>query len=137
MENELGAFLAMDIPSVGGGFATRSVAPGDFVFLEGQPGDCAYIIMKGEVQVASQRADGEFVALTTMKPGDMFGEIALLTEESVRTATTMSDKGCELLVIERVAFEAHLLNVDLLTRYIMTQFCRRIVALTGRYRDNA
>lgn len=136
MDSDLSGFLAMDIPSVGGGFATRTIAPGDFIFLEGQPGDSAYIIMKGEVQVASQRADGEFVALTTMTAGDMFGEIALLTKECVRTATTMSDKGCELLVIERVAFEDHLLKVDLLTRYIMSQFCRRIVSLTERVRDH-
>ena len=71
-----------------------------------------------------------------MTAGDMFGEIALLTKECVRTATTMSDKGCELLVIERVAFEDHLLKVDLLTRYIMSQFCRRIVSLTERVRDH-
>ncbi len=94
------------------------------------------MILKRDVQVAAQRADGEFISLTTMTAGDMFGEIALLTNESARTATTISNKGCELLVIERIAFETHLNNVDTLTRYIMSQFCRRIVSLTARFRDS-
>gem|GEM_PF-3122907 len=135
MSNDINAFLAMDIPTVGGKFAARSVAPGDIIFLEGQPGDCAYIILKGEVQVATQTAGGEFVTLSTMTAGEMFGEIALLTEEAVRTATTISNEGCELLVVDRLSFEAHLLNVDLMTRYILSQFCRRVVRLTDRVRN--
>jgi CRP-like cAMP-binding protein len=132
--NDINAFLAMDIPSIGGEFATRTIAPGDVIFLEGQPGDCAYIILKGEVQVATQTDKGEFLTLTTMTAGEMFGEIALLTDEAVRTATTISNEGCELLVVDRLAFEAHLLKVDLMARYILSQFCRRVVRLTDQVR---
>lgn len=135
MTNDINSFLAMDIPNIGGAFETRTIAPGDFIFLEGQPGDAAYIILRGEVQVVSQRADGEFVPINNMMAGDMFGEIALLTEESTRSATTMSNEGCELLLIDKLAFETHLLKVDILTQYIMSQFCKRIVRLTHMVRD--
>ncbi len=133
--NDINNFLAMDLPSLGGEFTLRKVAPGDFIFLEGQPGNAAYVIMRGEVQVTTEKANGEIVAINTMKAGEMFGEIALLTRECVRTATTTSVKGCDLLVIEPSAFEAHMLKVDLMTQYIMGQFCKRIVALTDRLRD--
>lgn len=135
--SDINAFLAMDIPTVGGSFELRTIAPGDFIFLEGQPGDAAYIILKGQVQVVTQRADGEFVTLNTMGAGEMFGEVAMLTEEATRTATTMSNDGCELLVIDRLAFEAHLLKVDTMTQYIMSQFCRRLISLSARLRDLA
>ena len=133
--DDIDNFLAMDLPSFGGDFVLRKIAPGDFIFLEGQPGNAAYVIMRGEVQVTTEKANGELVIISRMKAGEMFGEIALLTPECVRTATTISEKGCELLVIEPAAFEAHMLKVDLMTQYIMSQFCKRIIALTDRLRD--
>lgn len=137
MTNDINSFLAMDIPTLGGEFNVRKIEPGDFVFLEGQPGDAAYVILKGEVQVAAQNEKGDLVFINNMTAGEMFGEIALLSENCSRTATTISEKGCELLVIDRLAFETHLLRVDLMTRYIMSQLCRRIVSLTKRAADSA
>jgi CRP-like cAMP-binding protein len=133
-DKDMDSFLSMEIPNIGGEFTTRTVSPGEFIFLEGQPGDAAYIVLKGEVQVVTQNPDGDYITLSTMTPGEMFGEIALLTAACVRTATTMSNSGCELVVVDRLAFETHLLHVDSMTRYIMSQFCKRVVALSERVR---
>ncbi len=134
MPIDINAFLAMDFP--GNGFKTKTVAPGEIIFLEGQPGDCAYVILKGEVQVSTVSPDGVPITIYNMKAGELFGEIALLTSENLRTATTASATGCELLVIERLAFDAHLLRVDLLTQYMLDQFCNRLASVSHLVRDN-
>lgn len=134
MPIDINAFLAMDFP--GNGFTTRTIAAGDFIFLEGQPGDSAYVILKGEVQVSTLNAEGKLIPIYNMTAGELFGEIALLTSENLRTATTASAHGCELLVIDRLAFDAHLLTVDLLTQYMLDQFCHRLASVSHLVRDN-
>lgn len=113
----------------------RHVEPGEIIFLEGQPGTEAYVILRGEVQVAVHDASGELVVINRMPAGQMFGEIALLTTNAIRTATTMSTEGCVLLVIDKAIFEKHLSNADGLLRFIIDHLCRRVITLTDRARE--
>jgi CRP/FNR family cyclic AMP-dependent transcriptional regulator len=114
-------------------FKRRAVAPGEIIFLEGQSADTAYVILKGEVQVAAQGADGASMRVVNrMKPGEIFGEIALLRADGKRTATTMSVDGCELLEVERKFFDDSMATADPLLRYIIDLLCGRLVTLTGK-----
>ena len=55
----------------------RVFAPGEFVFLEGDPGDDLYVIAQGSASV--RRADGaRSTRLVTFGEGTVFGEMALL-----------------------------------------------------------
>src|SRR4051812_10440311 len=82
----------------------RSVPAGEVIFLEGQPADCAYIVLQGEVQIAVADAKGNIVVINRMHAGELFGELALLQDDGKRTATTMSKDGCELLTIDKSVF---------------------------------
>jgi CRP-like cAMP-binding protein len=113
-------------------FEQIAVAPGDFVFLEGQPGDTAFVILKGEVQAGSQGPDSNFIVLSRMYPGEIFGEIALVTVDGARTASVMSEGGCQLLVIPRSVFVSRLGKADRLLNFIIVHLCRRLVALSKR-----
>ena len=69
----------------------RSLAPVDFkegaqIVSEGQPGDVFYIVAEGEVSV-TRRGVGQ--PLATLRRGQYFGEIALLTG-SPRTSTVVA-----------------------------------------------
>jgi EAL domain-containing protein (putative c-di-GMP-specific phosphodiesterase class I)/CRP-like cAMP-binding protein len=54
-----------------------SFQPGEYIFEEGDPGDCAYIIESGMVEVTLNRA-GQETVIATLGKGDVLGEIALI-----------------------------------------------------------
>jgi CRP-like cAMP-binding protein len=61
-------------------------AAGDVVLSEGEAGDRCYVIAEGRAEV-SAREPGGALPLATLNPGELFGEVALLTPAAVRTAT--------------------------------------------------
>ncbi|MBL8644974.1 MAG: cyclic nucleotide-binding domain-containing protein [Rhodospirillaceae bacterium] len=126
----------IDVPPIEA-FDQRQVQPGEVIFLEGHPASEAYVILRGEVQVTVHGVKGEEIVINRMKAGEMFGEVALLTPDSMRTATTSSAEGCTLLVIQRGVFDKHLGAADALLRFIIDHLCRRIIRLTERARDYA
>jgi len=108
------------------------VEAGDIVFLEGQPANTAYVILKGHADVVVQNAGGDYVPLTRMGPGELFGEIALLIPNRSRTATIMAADRCELLEINRDVFDSRLTKADPLIRFVLDHMTRRVVQLTDK-----
>jgi CRP-like cAMP-binding protein len=72
------------------------------VFSEGEPGDALYIIREGSVTI-TKIADGNEVLLAVLKPGDIFGEMALL-ESKPRAACAITREDSVLLVVSRANF---------------------------------
>ena len=112
-------------------FARRFVPADEIVFFAGQQADCAYVILKGEVEVAAQ-GESETRVVSRMKAGEIFGEIALLRADGLRTATVVSRGGCELLAIDRKFFDDALAKADPLLRFVIDLLCERLIGLTGR-----
>ena len=78
---------------------TKTYWPGDAVFEEGDAPDRFYIVTEGAAQVVRQLSNGELVVLTTLEPGDYFGEIGLLTEAR-RTASVRAKDKLEVLALD-------------------------------------
>jgi CRP-like cAMP-binding protein len=72
-------------------------------FSEGEPGDELYILQKGSVKIV-KIADNNEVLLAVLKPGDIFGEMALL-ESKPRTACAVAYDDCVVFVVNRDNFE--------------------------------
>ncbi|GHV27728.1 Crp/Fnr family transcriptional regulator [Spirochaetia bacterium] len=81
---------------------TRKFAKDTMIFSEGEPGDELYIIQKGAVKIA-KIADNNEILLAVLKPGDIFGEMALL-ESKPRTACALAYENCVLLMVSRANF---------------------------------
>ena len=63
----------------------------DVIFREGEPGDCAYLIERGEIQITKKSPDGE-VELGRLGPGAIFGEMAMIDmQPRMAKATAMID----------------------------------------------
>jgi trk system potassium uptake protein TrkA len=75
--------------------------PGAEVFKRGDPGECFYVVLKGEVALRSE--DGQ--VMETVKQGGFFGELALLTGEP-RAATALAASACELAAVGREDFRS-------------------------------
>jgi CRP-like cAMP-binding protein len=81
---------------------TRKFSSGTMVFAEGEPGDELYIIQKGAVKIV-KIADNNEILLAVLRPGDIFGEMALL-ESKPRTACAVAYEDCVLLMVSKSNF---------------------------------
>ena len=77
---------------------TLQLAPGDFLFREGEKGEKMYVLLEGEIDVFL----GDFV-LETAEPGSLLGEIALI-DDTPRTANAVAKTPARLAQIDRRRF---------------------------------
>lgn len=63
----------------------RTLAAGTLIFRAEDPADSLYFLFSGEVEVWIQSGSGHHVRITTLGPGMVFGEVALLNQNR-RTA---------------------------------------------------
>jgi MFS family permease len=97
--------------------------PGEAIVKVGDPGDSAYFVLDGKV-VAGIPEEGGFRALSSMGPGDFFGEIAALTG-STRTANVVADERTDLLEVPKVSLQ-ELLEVPELDTLIHSKLTERL-----------
>ena len=75
---ELGEVAQVAIP--------RSYERGEVIFREGDSGDTCYVVKSGSVSVMREHQDGRVIALAELRPGQIFGELAMFDHET-RSAT--------------------------------------------------
>ena len=116
-----------DLERIAGVAVPRSYPPGVRVFHEGDNSDACYIVRSGDLRVTREHSDGRAIALATLAPGDIFGELAMLDGEA-RSASveTLSD-------VELVALPAA--DVRRMLRDHPEISVKLIVALTRRLRE--
>lgn len=77
---------------------------GQTIFNRGDPGDALYIVRAGEVEIFLKNDQGEKIVLEVSKPGDVFGEIALL-DNGARTSWVTAIGDVQVLRLNREHFE--------------------------------
>jgi CRP-like cAMP-binding protein len=76
----------------------HEAAAGSTVVAQGEEGSAAYFVLDGRLVAGTPAEHGEFRSLSTMGPGDFFGEIAALTG-SRRTANVVVDEDATLVEV--------------------------------------
>jgi CRP-like cAMP-binding protein len=99
---KIGPYVKAPLDPFPPGESVREYAKNRMIFSEGEPGDELYIIRTGSVKI-TKIAEGNEVLLAVLKPGDIFGEMALL-ESKPRTACAISFEDCALLAVSRANF---------------------------------
>jgi CRP/FNR family transcriptional regulator, cyclic AMP receptor protein len=105
----------------------RSIPTGVRVFHEGDTSDACYIVRDGDLRVTREHADGRAIALATLGPGDIFGELAMLDGEA-RSASVETLSECELVALPAADVRG------LLSRHADITV-KLVVALTRRLRE--
>ncbi len=101
---------------------------GDAIIQAGQAGDSAYLVVDGEVIVSVERgAPGRrsTFELATLGPGQLFGELALLTSRK-RTANVVAATEVDLMVLEREAFRDELIRNPARLPQVLEQLADRL-----------
>lgn len=80
----------------------KMYADGESIALEGEKGNCMYIVQQGTVAVVTGQGDRE-VLLSTLGPGDVFGEMSLFTG-AARSATVRAKGSARVLTIDKRGF---------------------------------
>ncbi len=98
-------------------FKREKLKANEVVFRAGGPGDSAYVIEEGCVEVMAG-ALGEERRIAMLSQGAMFGEVALL-DHLPRTATVRAVVDTHLIRIDRSHVEELLLRADPVIQYLM------------------
>ena len=105
----------------------RSYPKGVRVFHEGDRSDACYIVRNGDLRVTREHPDGRAIALATLGPGDIFGELAMLDGEA-RSASVEALTECQLLALPAGDVRRLLQGSSEIT-------VKLVVALTRRLRE--
>ena len=96
---------ADDLAELSNKLVARRYRKSETVFHKDDHGSTLHIITKGLVKISMPSASGgeEEVVLASLRPGDFFGELALL-DENPRSATATAVEPLETLALERKDF---------------------------------
>jgi len=78
-------------------------SPGEVIVRQGAPADKFFIVMEGEAEVVREK-DGSEESVATLKPGEYFGEVAIM-RDLPRSATVKAVSETKLLALDREAFK--------------------------------
>jgi len=112
--------------SSGKTFAMKSYKHGDIIFNEGEPGDYAFQVVSGLVELSAD-VGGERTFIATLGEGEIIGELAVFTKEP-RTATA---KAVTPTVIKVMTEEDIELELEKLSPWVE----KIITSLSSRFRD--
>jgi CRP/FNR family transcriptional regulator, cyclic AMP receptor protein len=88
-------------------------------------GQTFFVIVSGRVHVAVITSEGKSAILATLKPGDFFGEMAILDGEP-RSASVIASEDCTLLMLYRKMFLDILQRYPKITIQMLVEMSRRI-----------
>lgn len=114
----------------------RSFPAGAVIFREGDEGDGAYILELGEAEVVLRTAGGEDVQLGILRSGDIFGEMALISDKP-RSATIITTVPCKTRFIDKASFRDFVKQRSQPALRLMGHICltifRRILLIDKMY----
>lgn len=114
-----------------GTLAKVTYQPGDIIFMEGDPGDATYLVQSGSVELIKRGPDGLFDTVATIGPGQVFGEVALLTDRA-RSAGARAVTDCLLISVERGQLDAKLDKADPFIRALFRILAQNLLSVMDR-----
>jgi len=83
----------------------RQVEKGEILFFQSDPSDSAYIVKSGNISIILNSPDGREMVINQMRPGDMFGELGIITKKTRSTSAIAQSKSEVLTIPKRVFTE--------------------------------
>jgi len=97
---------------------------GETLFKEGEPAGDAFLLQEGRVRLLKRVRTVER-SLIVLKPGDLFGESALL-DAAARNSTAVALTDGVALALDRLTFRSLLVNYPAVATRVLEQLIRRV-----------
>ena len=110
----------------------KTYEPDEVIISEFEPGDSFYLIQSGRVQLV-KCVNGSSKNLDILKPGEFFGEMAIL-DNSPRSATCMASGKVKCLEFNKENFELLITGNPQMALHLLKLFCKRIYDQKRRFR---
>ena len=117
-----------------GGLQTRRYRRGEAIFHQGDPGDALYVVLTGRVKIASPSNSGVEAILTTLRPGEFFGSLALL-DGSPRSASAVAVEPTETLILPRPTFRRLLDESPSIRDHVFAELAHELRRLTNHVEE--
>ncbi len=85
-------------------FVEREYKKDEKIVTQGKGGEGFFIVVQGHAEAFRTRSDGSEVQVNSFGPTDYFGELALLDDEGLRTASVVATELTKCLVLTRWDF---------------------------------
>ncbi len=107
------------------------LAPGEYVFHQGDPPTSAFLIESGRIEILSEQDSGT-VRLGVLGPGDLLGEMAII-DAAPRTASARAETAAVLIPVDGRQLSERIENSDPIVRALLrSQLARYRTLLSGR-----
>lgn len=135
--NKVPLFAGLDLAEREGlakGMRRRAYRRGDVLFHRDDQGSLLYCIVSGRVRIYLPTSVGEEVTLDILKPGEFFGELAVL-DELPRSASAMAVEDVTVLTLDRQHVLATLSEFPHAAQRILAEFSNRLRRATQMIED--
>jgi len=102
----------------------KTYAPGTPIFRQGDPGNAAYIVQTGQIEIWTMENDEKKV-LGEIGPGGIFGEMALIDNSDRMASATATEPSVCIIVPEQV-FQEKMASADSFIVALLRIFCNNI-----------
>lgn len=118
-----------DLGALAAGVRTGRYRRGEVIFRQGDPGDALHIVLGGRVKISTISEAGAEAILTTLRPGEWFGALALL-DGAPRSASATAVDATETLVLPRDRFRQLIDEVPAIRDHVLMALARELRRLT-------
>jgi CRP/FNR family transcriptional regulator/CRP/FNR family cyclic AMP-dependent transcriptional regulator len=112
----------------------KSLRRGEVLFHKDDPGTTLYLVRAGRIKISVFSSEGKEAIFTVHRPGDVFGELALL-DGAPRSATATALEPSRLLTLDRSAFVAFLKEQPDASLILLAELATRVRRLSAQVED--
>ncbi len=99
---------------------------GETVVREGDAADKLFVLVSGEVQIVKNYLEPGAQTVDVLTPGAYFGEMALVGDAAVRSATAVTSEDSHFVTLDREAFRGILVRNPMIAITMLEETFRRL-----------
>jgi CRP/FNR family transcriptional regulator, cyclic AMP receptor protein len=120
--------------ALAGAMVRRRFRRNEVIFHQGDPGDSLHVVATGAVKIILPSPEGDEAIIATLRPGDFFGELALL-DGAPHSATATAVEPVDTMSLARTPFQQLVDEDSGLRMALLSGLAAELRRLTGQVEE--